>query len=86
MAKKKPYMEFYYGKQSENSNMPKQPYMERYCKNKELANIERAKSTAPVALDTNQTRRKNTLLPLPNAIPKKSAASQGKLEKVRIPK
>lgn len=86
MDKNQPYMEFYYGKKSESAKMPKQPYMERYCKNKELANIERAKSTTPVALDTNKTRRKNTLLPLPNAIKKKTAKEVGAPEKVRIPK
>ncbi len=80
-----PYMSFYYGKNKE-TGMGKQPYQERYCKNKEKAFEETRQTVAPVALDTNKTRRKKTWLPLPNAIPKKSAASQGKHEKVKIPK
>ncbi len=38
------------------------------------------KSVKPVAKDTNMTRRKNTLEPLPNANKKKTAKSQGKKE------
>jgi hypothetical protein len=67
-------------------NLPKQgkdmkkPFDKRENKDKKKSFSNTEKEVKPVAKDTNKTRRKNTLLPLPNAIKKKTAKSQGRKE------
>lgn len=47
------------------------PSDKRYVGIRKKASSETAKDVSPVAKDTNKTRRKNTLLPLKNAVKKK---------------
>jgi hypothetical protein len=49
------------------------PYDKRPTKNAKKAFSKTEKSVDAVAKDTNKTRRKDTLLPLANAVKKKSA-------------
>lgn len=47
------------------------PYNKREVKNDKKAIARTAKGVKPVAKDTNKTRRKDTLLPLKDAVKKK---------------
>jgi hypothetical protein len=58
----------------------KKPFDEREKGNTKKSFSKTEKSVDAVAKDTNKTRRKNTLLPLKNAMKKKTAKSQGKKE------
>lgn len=51
--------------------MPKDPYGKKEIKNNKKSFKNAEKSVKDVAKDTNKTRRKETLLPLKNAIKKK---------------
>ena len=57
------------------------PFDKRTKRNDKEAFAETERSVKPVAKDTNKTRRKDTLLPLKNAIKKKTAANQGRRER-----
>jgi|HubBroStandDraft_4_1064222.scaffolds.fasta_scaffold6093985_1 hypothetical protein len=50
----------------------KAPFNKRASKNKNKAYRDTEKSVKPVAKDTNKTRRKQTILPLKNAMKKKT--------------
>lgn len=56
------------------------PYDKRKVKNSKKSMSNTEKSVKAVAKDTNRTRRKDTLEPLKNAMKKKNAKSQGKIE------
>ena len=58
----------------------KKPMDKRENKDTKKSFSKTEKSVKTVAKDTNNTRRKDTLLPLKNANKKKSARSQGKIE------
>lgn len=58
----------------------KKPLDKRENKDTKKSFSKTDKSVKPVSKDTNKTRRKDTLLPLKNAMKKKSARSQSKIE------
>lgn len=61
----------------------KKPFDKREKKDNKKSFADTEKEVKAVAKDTNKTRRKDTLLPLKNAMKKKTAASQGRKEHAR---